>query len=135
MRIVVFYISLCLMLLCGSQTLMAASVSAPTHGYKPNGPTHTPAKRQHSKLSNNRQDNSILDEADIDLDEDYLGRRDIQDESNNKLATQKYSLQTWLYCSLCPELILAQYNKRFNSIPPFRVNASPIYITQRVLKI
>jgi hypothetical protein len=135
MRIVVFYISLCIMLLCGSQTLMAASVSAATHGYKANGPAHTPAKRQHSKLSNNRQDNSILDEADIDLDEDYLGRRDIQDDTTNKLAVQKYSLQAWLYRSLCPQLILAQYNKRFNSIPPFRVNASPLYITQRVLKI
>lgn len=131
MRIVVFYVSLCLLLLCGSETLFAGTHHGCASGTHKSG--HV--KRHHAKLNPNRPDNNLLDEKDLDLDEDYLRRHEADGQDLSRFPAERYSLQNWLYFTFCPQLILAHYHTTYSTIPPFCGDPSPIYITQRVLKI
>lgn len=131
MRAVVFYVCLSLLLLCGSSTLYAGT----HHSVNRHSSSHSPARRQHAKLSNNNQDNSVLDDADLDLDEDYLRGHDADDGHTNTFLAERNSMPDKWYLTFSPLFNSDCCNKRFKTFPPFCGDASPIYIKQRVLKI
>lgn len=131
MRAVVFSICLCMLLLCGGNAVYAG-----THDSKgSSSSTHRLPKRQHAKLTNTSQDNTILDDADLDLDEDYLRGHDTDDGNRNTFLAERCSMPEKWYLAFSPLFNLDYYNKRFKAFPAFYGDASPIYIRQRVLKI
>jgi len=129
MRIVVFYVYLCLLLLCGGHAVYA--------GTHPNSSPYSSnrglAKKQQIKLSKTDQDSSVIEET--DLDEESLSSHDAEDGGTDLFFTGKYNFSDNWYLTFSSLPILNYYNKRFNIIPPFRGQSSPIYIQQRVLRI
>lgn len=131
MRAVVFFVCLCLLLLCGGNTVYAGTQHSSSNSHS----SHSPAKRQHAKLTNTNQDNSILDDADLDVDEDYLRGHDADDGHINTFLAERNSMPDKWYLNFSPLFNLDFCNKRFKAFPPFCGDVSPIYIKQRVLKI
>jgi len=131
MKIIVFYGYLFLILLCGGQSLYAGthlrSISSHTHRNLP--------KKQHVKITDTNQNNSLIEDSEIDLEEDHLGDHDVQDCTNNHfLAHGDYFSEKW-YITFSPPVSLNYNHNNFISNPPFCGNSSPLYITQRVLRI
>lgn len=123
--------SICLLLLCGGNT-----VYANTHSDNSSHPSnHAPSKRQHAKLTHSIQDNTILDDADLDLDEDYLRGHDNDDGSTNAFLAERCSMPEKWYLNFTPVINSDYAYRHFKSFPPFFDDASPIYLKQRVLKI
>lgn len=131
MRGFVFYIYLCLLLLCGGHAVYANS----HHPLHQHSSARDLAKRPHSKLTNNDQSNTFFEDAEIDVEEEYLGGHDIDDAGANKFIPGKYSLPDWLYLT-SSELVASNfYTNRFKIIAQICGDQSPLYITQRVLRI
>lgn len=128
MRAVVLYVCLYLVMLCGGHAVFAG-----THHSRSCYPPVQGFPKKQVKLTSADQGNSILDDADLDLDEDYLNGHD--DAGSNHLPAERYTLSDSWYLAFSPLLILNYYNKRFKTFPPFCGDSSPIYITQRVLRI
>jgi hypothetical protein len=131
MRIVVFYVYLSLLLVIGGAALYVGTHQA----HNSYSSAHNLPKKAHTKLSNSDQGNSWLEDADIDLDEDYLRGHDAEDHTKNSLLVNKYALSAKWYLSFAPALILHCQNKNFNTHTPLGGHSSPLYITQRVLRI
>lgn len=127
MRVVVFFVSLFTFLLCGGHYLHAG-----TH----HNPTHCPsnqklAKSEQAKFSGAGQDITIIEEADLDLDEDHVTGDDLPGRS---LHQAFYTLERW-YLTYYPVLIAEDCPQHYHNFQPFSGNSSPIYIKQRVLRI
>jgi len=131
MRAVVFHIYLSLLLLCGGYALYATTHYSHT-GYSS---ARKAVKRQHSKLAHGNQNNTIIDDAEIDFDEDNLNGPDADDAGTNKLLAGKYSITSRWYLSFSRPVISHYYQKSFIVSPAVHGDSSPIYITQRVLRI
>jgi len=131
MRAVVFYVYLSLLLLCGGYALYASMHYSHT-GYSS---ARNAVKRQHSKLANGNQNNTVIDDADIDLDEDNLSGADAEEGGAKQLIAGKYALTNRWYLTFSRPLILNNYQKSFKVSPSCCGDSSPIYITQRVLRI
>lgn len=126
----VFYIYLFLLFLCGGH-----SVYAGTHQDRNSTPsTRGTAKKQHVKLNNTSQGDPLLDEGDIDADDEYRTDHD-DDEGPVKFLATKYGVTDNWYLTFSIQPISNHYNRHFNTLPEFCGNSSPIYITQRVLRI
>jgi hypothetical protein len=127
----VFYIYLCLLLLSGGHVAYAN-----THhplGHHSSG--RDLAKKPHTKLTNDDQSNTFFEDAEIDVEEEYVGDHDDLDTVLNKFLPGKYSLPDWLCISPSRLFISNFYNNSFNIVPQLCSDASPLYITQRVLRI
>jgi len=129
MRVVVLNIYLCLLVLCGGCAIYAAN----NHNHYSYNRDH--AKRQHVKQVNPDHGSSILEDAEIDLDEDYLKGHDADETGTNKLFVEKYSLVTKWYISFSSVSIAAYHDKNALVSTPICGDSSPLYITQRVLRI
>jgi len=131
MRGFVFYIYFCLLLLCGGLAVYA-NTHHPLHHHSSGRDL---AKKPHTKLTNNDQSNTFFEDAEIDVEEEYVGGHDDVDAGTNKFVPGKYSLPDWLYLTSSGLVISNFYNNRFKVIPQICGDASPLYITQRVLRI
>jgi hypothetical protein len=131
MRAVVFYVYLSLLLFCGGYALYATTHYSHT-GYSA---ARNAVKRQHSKVTPGSQTNTSIDDADIDLDEDYLGGHDTDEGSTIKTVTDRYALTSRWYLSFANAVILNYTPKPDLISPPICGDPSPLYITQRVLRI
>jgi len=131
-RIVVFFVSLCFLLLGGGHYLHAAGTY---NNHIPNSPTQLLTKNQQVKLTRTDQGSTIIEDADLDLDEEYHSGNNLKDPGTNKLFATKDSLLNGWYLRLSHLFIANHYYKCFKNFPPFCGNSSPIYITQRVLRI
>ncbi|MCX2480814.1 hypothetical protein OQY15_17045 [Pedobacter sp. MC2016-15] len=127
----VFYIYLCLLLFCGGHAVYANT----HHPLHPHAAGRDFAKKPHSKLSNNDQTNTFFEDAEIDVEEEYLGDHDDLDAGANKFVPGKYSLPDWLSITSAELFISNFYNNSFNIIPQICGYSSPLYIIQRVLRI
>lgn len=130
MRIVVFYVYLSLLLIIGGTALYVGT----HYAHNSYSTVHNPTKKAHAKLTNSNQSNSLIEDADIDLDEDYLRDHDTEDGTTKSLLVDRYALSVKWYLSFAPAVILS-YNKNFVNYLPLSGNSSPLYITQRVLRI
>jgi hypothetical protein len=127
----VFYIFMCLLLLCGGQAVYA-DTHQPVH-HRSSG--RDLAKKQHTKLTNNDQSNTFFEDAEIDVEEEYVGDHDDLDAGANKFVPGKYSLPDWLCITSARLYISNFYNNSFKTIPQICGESSALYITQRVLRI
>ena len=131
MRAVVFYVYLSLLLFCGGYALYASTHYSHT-GYSA---ARNAVKSQHGKVAAGNQSNTFIDDADVDLDEDYLNGHDADEGTDTKALTGKYSLNNRWYLTFFSPLILAGQDRSYKISPSVCGESFPIYITQRVLRI
>ncbi|PIF71626.1 hypothetical protein [Flavobacterium sp. 2] len=121
-KLIVFLVFMNLLLLGGGQYLNANTFSH-----------HHLQQKHRVKFTNQDRGTSIIEDADIDLEEDLLGN----DDTNlltNKFFTASYSLVDTLYLALSDQSAANDSNRLKISAPLFG-HSNPIYITQRVLRI
>ena len=125
-KLIVFLVFMNLLLLGGGQYLNAGTPKNFHH--------HTLEKKHRVKFTNQDQGSSIIEDADVDLEEEYLGSDDLKDGLTNKFFPTNYSLLGNWYLSFSSQTIVNDYN-RFKIFVPFCGQSNPIYITQQVLRI
>ncbi|MCV9930136.1 hypothetical protein OIU83_20930 [Flavobacterium sp. LS1R49] len=128
-RLFVVFVYLCLLLLGGGQYLNAGMHQ--NH----NSSSQSLEKKHKIKFTNQDSGNSIIEDADLDIDEEHLNGDDIKDGISNKLFTENYSLLDNWYLTFSCQSILDYCQKNFKIFAPFCGQSNPIYITHRVLRI
>ncbi|WP_219225567.1 hypothetical protein [Pedobacter antarcticus] len=132
MRVLVFFVSLFFLLLGGGYDLYANT----THHSASGVPSHTHSKSHHVKFKTADQDSSIIENSEIDLEEESLHGDDVKDASDNyKFLSGKYSLLNKWYVTLYKQFISNEYEEPLKALQQSYTQSSPIYITQRVLRI
>lgn len=124
-KLIVFLVFMNFLLLGGGQYLNAGTPKNPH--------LHNLEKKHRVKFTNQEQGSSIIEDADVDLEEEYLGSDDLDGLTNKFFATNYSLLDKW-YLSFSSQSIVNDYN-RFKFFMPFCGNSNPIYITQQVLRI
>jgi len=114
-----------MLLFGGGQYLNANTYGLPQH--------HNLEKKHRVKFTSQDRGSSIIEDADIDVEEDLLGSDDV-DGLTNKIFAASYSLVDDLYLSLSDQSAANDSNRLKISTPLFG-HSNPIYITQRVLRI
>lgn len=125
-KLIVFLVFMNLLLFGGGQYLNANTFGISQH--------HTLEKKHHVRFTHQEQGTSIIEDADVDLEDDLLGNDDVNDELNVKFVAVNYSLLDSWYLTLS-DLSAANESNRFKIYAPFFAHSNPIYITQRVLRI
>lgn len=113
-----------MLLFGGGQYLNANTFGAHNHHH---------LQKHRVKFTNQDRGSSIIEDADVDIEEDLLGG----DDTNlltNKYFTASYSLVDALYLTLSDQSAANDSNRLKISVPFFG-HSNPIYITQRVLRI
>ncbi|WP_281232369.1 hypothetical protein [Flavobacterium gelatinilyticum] len=123
-KIIVFLVFMNLLLLGGGQYLNANTLDSHHHNL---------AQKHRVKFTNQDKGTSIIEDADLDIEEDLLGSDDI-DTLTNKFFAASYSLVDTLYLALSDQSA-ANDSTRLKISTPFFGHSNPIYITQRVLRI
>ena len=131
MRVVVFFVYLCIHLLGGGTYLHADT----NHDHINHSSAPNLAKNQQVKGAKENQGSIVIEYADLNLDEEYSNGDTIKDGVANKFFAGKYNLLDSWYLPVSRWFISNYYYKRFKIFMPFCGNSSPIYITNRVLRI
>lgn len=121
-KLIVFLVFMNLLLLGGGQYLNANTFSH----------HHNLAQKHRVKFTSQDRGSSIIEDADVDLEEDLLGNDDAL--LTNKFFAVSYSLVDNLYLALSDQSA-ANDSNRFKISTPSLGHSNPIYITQRVLRI
>lgn len=124
-KLIVFLVFMNMLLFGGGQYLNANTYGLPQH--------HNLEKKHRVKFTSQDRGSSIIEDADIDVEEDLLGSDDV-DGLTNKIFAASYSLVDDLYLSLSDQSAANDSNRLKISTPLFG-HSNPIYITQRVLRI
>ncbi|KRD12763.1 hypothetical protein ASE21_02315 [Flavobacterium sp. Root901] len=122
-KLIVFLVFMNLLLLGGGQYLNANTFSH----------QHHLAQKHRVKFTNQDRGTSIIEDADIDLEEDLPGNDDAN-LLHSKFFAAAYSLVDTLYLALSDQSA-ANDSNRLKFSTPFFGHSNPIYITQRVLRI
>lgn len=122
-KLIVFLVFMNLLLLGGGQYLNANTFSH----------NHHLAQKHRVKFTSQDRGSSIIEDADVDLEEDLLGSDD-SSLLTNKFFAASYSLVDTLYLALSDQSA-ANDSNRLKISTPFFGHSNPIYITQRVLRI
>ncbi|MCD9574415.1 hypothetical protein [Flavobacterium soyae] len=120
-KLIVFLVFMNLLLLGGGQYLNASTFSH----------HHNLSQKHRVKFTSQDRGTSIIEDADVDLEEDLPGNDDLL---TNKFFAVSYSLVDTLYLALSDQSA-ANDSNRFKISTPFLGHSNPIYITQRVLRI
>jgi hypothetical protein len=131
MRVVIFFVYLCIHLLGGGSYLHADT----NHNSISHSSTPNLAKTQQVKHTNENQGSIVIEYTDLDLDEEYSSGDDLKDGVSNKFFAGKDSLLDNWYLPVSQLSISNYYYKRFKIFMPFCGNSSAIYIINRVLRI
>jgi hypothetical protein len=131
MRIVVFFVYLCIHLLGGGSYLHADT----NHNHISHFSTPNLVKYQQAKLTNKNQGSIVIEYTDLDLDEEYSSGNDIKDGVANKFFAEKDSLLDSWYLPVAQCFISNYHYKHFKIFMPFYGNSSAIYIINSVLRI
>ena len=90
---------------------------------------------KHTKIINVDQNTTIIEDNDIELEEDYLSGEDFNSNCLNHFPLGKYTLINTLYRLQFRQLLLNYYFTKIKISSFFFTSSSPIFITQRVLRI
>ena len=123
-KLIVFLVFMNFLLLGGGQYLNAETHQCSHHYLE---------KRHHVKYTTQDQGCSIIEDADVDLDEECLGN-DLKDGLSTKFFATHYSLLDSWYLTISRQIIVSSFN-RFEIFGSSCGQSNPIYITQRVLRI
>jgi hypothetical protein len=131
MRIIVFFISLFFLLLNGEQPSYAS-----TQGKKTNySSNQTSFQTKQIQFSSDNRNLTLFDETDLNLEEEYQHNDDFEKSPENKFVTTKHNSFNGLYDSKSDQILLNYYKKHHQIFHSLCGNSSPIYISQRVLRI
>ncbi|SHH42147.1 hypothetical protein [Flavobacterium defluvii] len=122
-KLIVFLVFMNLLLLGGGQYLNANTFSH----------NHSLAQKHRVKFTSQDRGSSIIEDADVDLEEDLVGN----DDANlltGKFFAVSYSLVDTMYLTLLDQSAANDSNRLKISTPIFG-HSNPIYITLRVLRI
>ncbi|MWB96817.1 hypothetical protein GON26_20840 [Flavobacterium sp. GA093] len=128
-KVIVFFVYLSMLLFGGGQY-----ISADTH-FKNKPTSHHLEKHHRIKFTNQDQGSSLIEEADIDIDEEFHSGDNLKEGGSGKYPARTYNLQNSWYSPLNSFAIVNSNCRRFTFLPRFCSNSSTIYITQRVLRI
>ena len=123
-KLIGFLVFMNLILLGGGQYLNASTPKNFHHSFE---------QKHHIKNVHQDQGNSVIEEADSDLDEEYFGNT-LKDVLSNKLFTENHSLLDQWYLTFSLQTIVNFYN-HFEIFGSSCGQSNPIYITQQVLRI
>jgi hypothetical protein len=131
MKANVFYIFLSFFLLGGGSYLHAETL--PDHiGYSF---SNNLVKKEQVKHKNSNRKSVVIEEADIDLDEEFHNVDEYKIGGDTKfLVPTNNFLQSW-YLNLSNHYLLNSNSKCTKTLVPFRGQSNRIYITQSVLRI
>lgn len=124
-KLIVFLVFMNMLLFGGGQYLNASTFGLSHH--------HNIDHKHRVKFTSQDRGSSIIEDADVDIEEDFLGGEDVN-LLTNKYFTTSYSLVDSLYLALSDQSG-ANDSNRFKILLPFFGHSNPIYITQRVLRI
>jgi len=129
MRALIFLISLCTFLLAGGHEAVAntqqlVKVTAAQHF----------EKSKQSKYSDSDPGFTLIDDADIDLTEENHLSDNLKNDVANKFLAGKYNLPQFWHTSNSLSFAVSYECPNHNISPRFCAH-SPIYITQRVLRL
>ncbi|TDP02290.1 hypothetical protein [Flavobacterium sp. 245] len=125
-KLIVFLVFMNLLLSGGGQYLNASTFGASHH--------HNFEKKHRVKFTHQERGTSLIEDADIDLEEDLLGNDDVNDGLTTKFVAVNYSLLDNWYLTFSDQSATNESN-RFKIFASFLALSNPIYITQRVLRI
>lgn len=123
-KLIVFLVFMNVLLLGGGQYLNANTFDS-------HNPHHL--QKHRVKFTNQDRGSSIIEDADVDIEEDLLGGDDIK-ILTNKFFAASYSLVDTLYLALSDQSA-ANDSNRFKFSTPVFGHSNPLYITQQVLRI
>lgn len=124
-KLIVFLVFMNFLLLGGGQYLNAETHQTSHHYLE---------KRHRVKFTNQDQGSSIIEDADVDLDEEFLGNDNLKDGLSNKFFATTYSILDSWYLTFSRQIVVNSFN-RFEIFGSSCGQSNPIYITQRVLRI
>ncbi|MFB9076776.1 hypothetical protein ACFFLS_23825 [Flavobacterium procerum] len=124
-KLIVFLVFMNLLLSGGGQYLNANTLGGSHH--------ENIDKKHRVKFTSQDRGSSIIEDADVDIEEDLLGSDDV-DGLTNKFFAASYSLIDTLYLALSDQSGSKESN-RFKFSTPVFGHSNPLYITQRVLRI
>jgi hypothetical protein len=131
MRGIIFYIYLGFLLMVGGQQL-----HADTHpGSICDSLSWNFLKKQQVKLTTADHGSVLIEEADVDLDEEFHSSDNLKNGSGNKFLAEKNSLLDDWYLTFSNQSVLKFYSKGFKICTHSCGQSNPIYITQKVLRI
>ncbi|KFF04219.1 hypothetical protein [Flavobacterium reichenbachii] len=122
-KLIVFLTFMNLLLLGGGQYLNANTL---------NNSHHHLEHKHRVKFTNQDRGTSIIEDADLDLEEDLVGNDD--GGLTNKFYAVNYSILDSWYLTFSGQSAVNDYN-RFKIFEPLYGQSNPIYITLRVLRI
>jgi len=124
-KLIVFLVFMNFLLLGGGQYLNAETHQSSHHYLE---------KRHRVKYTTQDQSNSIIEEADVDLDEELSGHDNLKDGLSTKFFATTYSILDGWYLTISRQIVVNSFN-RFEIFGSSCGQSNPIYITQRVLRI
>ncbi|OXA77668.1 hypothetical protein SAMN05444397_102414 [Flavobacterium aquidurense] len=124
-KLIVFLVFMNFLLLGGGQYLNAETHQSSHHYLE---------KRHRVKFTSQDQGSSIIEDADVDLDEEFLGNDNLKDGLSNKFFATTYSILDSWYLTISRQIVVNSVN-RFEIFGSSCGQSNPIYITQRVLRI
>ena len=131
MRVIVNFICLCIFLLGGGQYLHADTQSNAIC----NSPSWDFIKKQQVKVKTAEPGTVLIEEADVDLDEEFHSSDDLNKTSSNKILSVNHSLLDSWYLTFSSTFIFKDCSK--NNII-FAANcdySNPIYLRIGILRI
>lgn len=131
MRAIVFYIHLCLLLLCGGNVSYASMQSGTVN----NSFVQNLPEKQQVKLLNPIKNSMLTESVCLDLDEEFHSDDDCNDGSANKITAVNHSLISNWYLTFSAQIIAKDYTPSTEIFAPFCAYSNPIYIRQQVLRI
>ena len=131
MRVIVKLICLCIFLLGGGQLL-----HADTHpGTICDSPSWNFVKKQQVKLRTAEPGSVLIEDADVDLDEEFHRSDDLKNGNGNKTLAVKHSLLDSWYLIFSSTFIYKDYSKQLEIFTPNCGDSNPIYLRIGVLRI
>lgn len=127
MRALIKLISLCILLLGGGEYLHANTHKAPLSA------DHHFNKKHQVKFTNQDSGNSLIEDAELNIDEEFHNGDDLH-TGDIYLAAKQSLLDNW-YLDFSQQFILDDYSKCSKIFTSFSGDSNPIYIRQQVLRI
>ncbi|MDI1255074.1 MAG: hypothetical protein PSV16_03155 [Flavobacterium sp.] len=128
MRAVFFFISLFFLLLGSGQQVYAKGIHKHMHQIS----NHDVTKNHHIKITNKNLDSTIIEDADLDLEEESCSVSNSKDVNNNNFFIEKYISPNNQFFIIA---YLNNYFIHFKNYSALNSLSSPIYIVNRVLRI
>jgi len=129
MRAIVFFFSVFFFLLGGKNAAYAGM-----HGSHNSHLLKIGVAKSQSSVLTDKDQNTLIEDSDVDMEEESHISDHVKNSVTQKFYTGKYNLTDYRH-ALTSLFVLNHYYNRFKIYSRFCGYSSPIYISQRVLRI